>query len=145
MTPADHLQAFTASRILYSACLDPVCRKYGLNRTELDILLFLINNPQYDTAADISSLKALAKSHVSTSLRTLERAGLLEKYQLPADRRVIHLRVTPAADAVAADGRAAQEKFRSVLISGLDQEELRIVEQAHAKIIRNVTAFIKET
>ena len=145
MTPADHLQAFTASKVLYSACLEPVCRKYGLNRTELDILLFLVNNPQYDTAADISALRALAKSHVSTSVRALEEAGLLEKYQLPTDRRVIHLRVTPAAEAVAADGRAAQEKFRCVLTAGLDREELRAVEQAHAKIMRNVKNFMEET
>lgn len=144
MTPASHLQAFTASRILYSACLEPVCRKYALNRTELDILLFLANNPQYDTAADICAVRSLAKSHVSTSVRALEGAGFLEKYQLPADRRVIHLRVTPAAEAVVADGRTAQEKFRGVLTEGLDREELRAVELAHAKIIRNVKKFMEE-
>ena len=143
MTPADHLQVFAGAKILYSACLGPVCRKYGLNRTELDILLFLANNPQYDTAADICAVRSLAKSHVSTSVRTLERAGLLEKYQLPADRRAAHLRVLPAADAVIAGGRAAQERFHCVVTAGLTPEELRAFERAGEAIMRNVRTFME--
>ena len=145
MTPADHLQVFAGAKILYSACLGPVCRKYGLNRTELDILLFLANNPQYDTAADICAVRSLAKSHVSTSIRSLEGAGFLEKYQLPADRRAVHLRVLPAADAVTADGRAAQERFRSVLSAGLTPEEQRAFERASEAIMRNVQTFMEES
>jgi len=143
MTPADHLQVFTGARLLYSACVEPVCRKYGLNRTELDILLFLANNPQYDTAADICAVRSLAKSHVSTSIRALERTGLLEKYQLPTDRRSVHLRVLPAADAVTADGRAAQERFRCVLNAGLTPEELRAFERACEAVMRNVRNFME--
>lgn len=143
MTPADHLQTFAASKLLYSACLEPVCRKYGLNRTELDILLFLANNPQYDTAADICAVRSLAKSHVSTSVRALEGAGFLEKYQLPADRRVIHLRVLPAAEAAIADGRAAQERFCGVLTAGLTPEELHALERASAAVMRNVRKFME--
>lgn len=145
MTPADHLQVFAGVKILYSACLEPVCRKYGLNRTELDILLFLANNPQYDTAADICAVRSLAKSHVSTSVRTLERAGFLEKYQLPADRRAVHLRVLPAADAAIAGGRAAQERFRSVLTAGLTPEEQRAFERAGEAIMRSVRTFMEES
>lgn len=143
MTPADHLQTFTAARLLYSACLEPVCRKYGLNRTELDILLFLSNNPQYDTAADICAVRSLAKSHVSTSVRTLEGAGFLEKYQLPADRRSLHLRVLPAAEAVITGGRAAQERFCSVLNAGLTPEELHAFERTCEAIMRNVQNFME--
>ena len=37
----------------YDHCLTPVQEASGLNRTELDVLLFLANNPAYDTAADM--------------------------------------------------------------------------------------------
>lgn len=38
---------------IYDQSLEPVCKKYQLTRMELDILLFLANNPGYDTAKDI--------------------------------------------------------------------------------------------
>lgn len=36
---------------LYDQLLEPVCGQYGITRMELDILLFLHNNPEYDTRA----------------------------------------------------------------------------------------------
>lgn len=137
------LEYIHAGRILYAACLEPVCRKYGLARTELDILMFLANNPQHDTAAAVVELRFLAKSHVSTSVKALERAGLLEKYQLPGDRRAVHLRVLPAAAAVA-DGQAAQERFRSALNAGLSGEELRTLEKCAAKLTQNIKNCMEE-
>ncbi|MDE6588904.1 MAG: MarR family transcriptional regulator [Oscillospiraceae bacterium] len=144
MQPGAHLQYFTATKTLYSACLEPVCRTYGLSRTELDILLFLSNNPQYDTAAEICEIRDLVKSHVSTSIQALEKAGFLERYQLPGDRRAIHLRILSGADAAVVDGRAAQEQFRNVLCAGLALEEQRILEKAIATGLKNVKKFMEE-
>lgn len=144
MQSAIHLQYFTATKTLYSICMEPVCRKYGLNRTELDILLFLSNNSQYDTAAEICEIRGLAKSHVSTSIQTLEKAGFLEKYQLPGDRRVIHLRLLPSVSAVAADGRAAQDQFRDVLCAGLIPEEQQILDKIITKVLKSAEKFIEE-
>lgn len=145
MQPATYLQYFTATKALYSICMEPVCRKYSLNRTELDILLFLGNNSQYDTAAEICEIRGLAKSHVSTSIQTLEKAGFLEKYHLPGDRRAIHLRLLPSADAVVADGRAAQEQFRDVLCAGMTTEEQQTLEKTIAKALGNANKFIGRT
>ena len=145
MQAAVYLQYFTATKNLYSICMEPVCRKYNLNRTELDILLFLSNNSQYDTAAEICEIRGLAKSHVSTSIQRLEKAGFLEKYQLPGDRRVIHLRLLPSVNAVTADGRAAQDRFRDVLCAGLTPEEQQTLDKIFAKELKNAEEFIEET
>lgn len=125
-------------KALYSACVESVCAKHRITRTELDILLFLANNAQYDTAADIVEVRYLAKSHVSTSVNALERAGFLERYQLPGDRRTVHLRVSPAADALVADGREAQQRFFSILLEGLDEEELHTLERCFQRIGENI-------
>ena len=53
----------------YSQCVKPVCEKYGLTRMEFDILMFLSNNPEYNTASDIVRIRLLTKSHVSISLK----------------------------------------------------------------------------
>ena len=41
---------------------------------EFNILLFLANNPEFDTAARITKKRAFTKSHVSMSVRSLGRA-----------------------------------------------------------------------
>lgn len=45
----------------YAQCVKPVCEAHGLTRMEFDILLFLANNPAYDTAADIVRIRMLTK------------------------------------------------------------------------------------
>lgn len=65
------------SRDFYTGLIDPVCKKYGLTQMEFNILLFLANNPECDTAAQIIRKRAFTKSHVSMSVRSLEERGLL--------------------------------------------------------------------
>lgn len=56
---------------LYGKMLAPVCERYGLTYMELTILLFLANNPRYDTATEIVKFRHLTKSHVSLTVRSL--------------------------------------------------------------------------
>ena len=65
------------SRDFYTGLIDPVCKKYGLTQMEFNILLFLANNPECDTAARTIKKRAFTKSHVSMSVRSLEERGLL--------------------------------------------------------------------
>ena len=34
----------------YARLLEPICKKWELTRNELDVMLFLANNPDYDRA-----------------------------------------------------------------------------------------------
>ena len=78
----------------YAKCLEPICRDQDLTRNELDVMLFLYNNPQFDRAADIVSRRGIAKSHVSLSVTNLESRGLLVRRFDPVDRRQAHLELT---------------------------------------------------
>ena len=49
----------------YRTCTKEVCQNYDLTQMEFDILMFLANNPQFDTAAEIVRIRKLTKSHVS--------------------------------------------------------------------------------
>ena len=75
--------------------MDPICKKWDLTRNELDVLLFLANNPEFDRAVDIVNNRGLSKSHVSLSISNLERRGVLERIDDPDDRRTVHLRLLP--------------------------------------------------
>ena len=54
-----------------------IMNRFSLSAAETDILMFLSNNPQYDTAADISRIRKIPKSQVSTSVKSLCEKGYL--------------------------------------------------------------------
>ena len=62
---------------LYDQTLDPVAQRWKLTRMELDLLLFLHNNPDHATAAEAVRLRRWTKSHVSAAAHSLEEKGLL--------------------------------------------------------------------
>ena len=73
---------FTRSRglgKLYGQMFVPVLEQWMLTQLEADILLFLANNPAYDTARDIVERRYIAKSHVSMGVESLARRGLLQR------------------------------------------------------------------
>lgn len=111
---------------VYSRYLDPVCRQWGLTRNELDVILFLANNPNYDRAADIVALRGISKSHVSLSVSTLESKGLLVREMDPDDRRTVHLKLKADAYFVAEAGRQAQKRFMDCIHAGITEEEMQI-------------------
>lgn len=77
----------------YDQALDPVAQACGLTRMELDLLLFLHNNPTRNTAAEAVRLRRWSKSHVSAAVHALEEKGLLSAGHPPGNRKV--LRLTP--------------------------------------------------
>ena len=89
-----HVQISTFFDILsqsqkaYSRQLEPVCKKWNVSRSEMDVLLFLYNNPQYDRAADIVTRRGMTNSLVSMSVSTLEARGLLQRQCSATGRRL---------------------------------------------------------
>lgn len=122
----------------YARLLEPVCRQWGLTRNELDVLLFLFNNPSLDRAADIVACRGIAKSHVSQSITALEQRGFLTKQADPADRRSVHLCLTASARLAALQGKQAQQQLGNMLVTGLEPGELAQLTQLGAKIRRNI-------
>ena len=52
----------------HAARFEAASVQYGLNQLEIDILLFLHNNPDCRTASDICRYRGLAKSNVSAAV-----------------------------------------------------------------------------
>lgn len=122
----------------YARCLDPVCRRWELTKNELDVLLFLYNNPEFDRAADIVSRRGMAKSHVSLSVTNLESRGMLERQFDAFDRRMAHLKLTENGSAAAAEARQIQMQFFSKLYQGITREEFALWGEMTKKICENI-------
>lgn len=128
---------------VYGAYLEPLCRKWDLTRSEVDVLLFLYDNPKHDRAADIVACRGMAKSHVSLSVVTLARRGLLERAFSTSDRRTAHLILTETGRAIAAEGKELQNRFFAWLYQDVTEEEILIWEKINKKIRSNVDSIEK--
>ena len=125
----------------YDHCLAPVQEASGLNRMELDVLLFLANNPAYDTAADMVRRRGLSKSHVSATVERLVQRGLLTRGADPADRRTVHLLPTSAAQEAIAQGRAAQEEIGRWMLRGISAEDQAALSRVLTQMLDNLRDF----
>ena len=122
----------------YARLMDPICKKWDLTRNELDVLLFLANNPCYDRAVDIVNNRGLSKSHVSLSINNLEAKGLLSRLEDPSDRRTVHLKLTEKARAITQHGQLAQKRFFSYLHQGVSQEQIEMMVDFAKKVNENI-------
>ena len=103
-----------------------VCDQYGLTQMEYDILMFLHNNPQHNTAAEIVKVRKSTKSHVSISLKNLESKGLVERIQSETNKKHIEIALLDKAELIVEAGINAQKEFAQDVLSGLTEEEKRI-------------------
>ena len=133
-----------AMRSLYSAQLDAVGRECGLARVELDILLFLANNPQFDTATDIVERRCISKAHVSQSVKSLEQRGYLERRYAGDNRRTIHLHLLEGAQAAVDAGRQAHARCLAALLDGFSAAECEQLRSYLSRISDNAWAQMKK-
>lgn len=78
-------------RQFYGMIYEEIAAELKLTQLEIDILLFLNNNPEYNTARDIVNLRGFAKSNVSTAIEALQEKGYLAVLTDPDNRRIRRL------------------------------------------------------
>lgn len=110
---------------LYQKVVEEVYKKYQLTYMEFTILMFLGNNPTFDTAKDIVKRRHLAKSHVSSSIKSLEEKHLLSATYLNNDHRTIHLVLNEESKNIYLEGRKRQNLFKEKVLKDFTSEEER--------------------
>jgi len=111
---------------------------------EYDILMFLHNNPQYNTAAEIVKIRRSTKSHVSTSLRMLEEKGLIEKRQSEDNKKYVAIILLDKAKTIVNEGTAVQKQFARDILDGLSEEEMDMCKAVFEKIYENAEKRLKQ-
>lgn len=120
-------QVYTHSRLLldaYAGIMRPLSAELNMAQTAVDILMFLANNPGYDTAKDICTMRHLKPGIVSFHVEKLVQEGYLERQNVPGDRRKCRLVCTEKAASIIEKGRALQAKFMRQMTKGLEKEQL---------------------
>lgn len=84
----------------YNQYRKKVMVRYDLSAAEVDVLLFLANNSQFDLAVDIVRVRKMQKSHVSLAVNKLCEKGYIQKETDAADRKKVHQKLS-ALDRIA--------------------------------------------
>ena len=111
----------------YNQYRKKVMVRYDLSAAEVDVLLFLANNSQFDLAVDIVRVRKMQKSHVSLAVTKL------------ADRKKVHLKLEESASEIIRFGQDCQRAFGESLFSGISREDREEFLRLCELIRRNVT------
>ena len=123
----------------YEIKVSGVCEKYQLRQLEYDILMFIYNNPAYNTAADIVRIRKSTKSHVSTSLKVLEDRGFIERRVDKDNKKHVTIHLLQLANEV---GIWAQKEFAQDMFEGLSEEEIKVFMNVFQKVYDNAERMI---
>ncbi|WP_455682912.1 MarR family transcriptional regulator [Thomasclavelia sp.] len=140
----DLLDSISITKKLYAISLEPVYKQYDLTKMELDILLFLANNPEYDSAKDIIERRQLAKSHVSTSIKSLIEKEYLKPTYLHNNKKTVHLILLDSSIEIIKAGQLAQKKFIETIFKDFTKTEKQIIINSFSKISQNANNALKE-
>lgn len=122
----------------YELCLEEIRRKHGLTKLEIVVIGFLANDPEKDSVAEIAEERMLSRGNVSRGADSLCRRGFLERVPDTLDRRLVHLRLLPAAEPILREVWGAMESFQTQLFKGFTPEEKRAFDHLREKIADNI-------
>ena len=128
----------------YSERCKPLCREIQMPQTAFDILMFLANNLEYNTARDIVEIRGLKANLVSINIEKLVKEGFLERMPDAKDRRKNVLICTENAKPIIEKGRQLQIGFFGNLFDGIDEESRRQFFGVIEKLRTNLDNIRKE-
>ena len=138
------LRVIRQFRRYYDRQFEDLLAASGLSMREMDVVLFLANNPGCDTAREVAELRGLAKSQVSAAVDLLVGRGLLRRLPDRTDRRVGHLALTDQGTALSRAGKEIQSRCLETLFSGLSQPEADCFQTLLEKVLTHAAAQLKE-
>lgn len=127
----------------YHIMLAPLCKETGLPPLALDILLFLANDPEHNTAKDICRMRGHKSGIVSVHVERLGNDGLLERQEMPGDRRQTRLVCTEKAQDIITRGRDIQWQFGLRLMEGISKEDHETMHRCFERIDVNLDEICK--
>ena len=112
----------------YHAALQPICKE---------------NNPENATAKEICKFRGFKSGIVSVHIERMAAGGLIERAEVPEDRRKTLLKATEEAQPIVERGRDVQKKFGERLLTGLTEEDISAVRSVMRVIEGNIENILK--
>lgn len=130
-------------RQFYGMTYEEIASELKLTQLEIDILLFLVNNPEFNTARDIVNLRGFAKSNVSTAVEALQKKEYLSVLTDPDNRRIRRLVLCEEKQAVFDRLLVLQRESFARMMKGFTREEVDQLQNFMERMDRNMLESIQ--
>ena len=130
-------------RQFYHQEFQTLCAEYALSQLEIDILLFLKNNPSFNTARDICLMRGFAKSNASKALETLKAKGYIFSQEDTESRKVHRLFLKQEKEVTIQKFLECQKNCFSVMLEGFSEKELETFRSFMQRVDENMVCRLK--
>lgn len=138
MNPIDFISISTKAMKAYETFCQPVCKKYQLSQTSFDVLMFLANNPEYNTARDICEIRGIRTGIASVAVDLLVKSGYIQRQPDASDRRITRLILTEKSEEIVQNGRLSQREFGMQMTAGISEKEMDAYMKTAQKFRANI-------
>lgn len=132
-------------RQFHALIYEDLAAELKLNQLEIDILLFLHNNPEFNTARDIVTYRGFAKSNVSTAIDSLRQKGYVTVFTDPDSRKLQRLSLVPdKADEISRMRQCQKAEF-ALAMNGISDKDFQKMQSLIKQMDTNILTAIRET
>lgn len=118
--------SFQKVKKIYEKMWADTRKAHGLTQNEIDVMLFLKNHGELDTAADIARYRSMSRSQVCKSVEDLVDAGYVESVPDRQDRRYLHLKLTEKAGHILQELQGLRTWFWQEIQQGISEAEVEL-------------------
>ena len=143
MNPSTFISFFHDALNAYTKMCVPILHEFDIPQVSFDILMFLGNNPQYQTARDIVKIRNIKANLISINVEKLVKEGYLRREEIKGDRRKTKLIITEKAHPVIKEGQQLQQGFVDQLFDNTTQEDKKIFIHVMKNMDKNLDDILK--
>ena len=118
--------------------------KYGLKRTEIEVLYYLSRDDVNNTAKDITLSLHMNKGHISQTTESLCRKGYVTASKDSNDYRIIHYTITEDAKCMTEEIDTAIDRLYMALFDGISDEDREALRRIAAQMTCNISRMLQE-
>lgn len=118
--------------------------KYGLKRTEIEVLYYLSRSGEHNTAKDITLALRMNKGHISQTTESLCQKGYVSASKDGNDYRIVHYTITENAKYVAEEIDIAIDRLYMALFAGISEEDQETLKRVAAQMACNVSHILQD-
>jgi len=129
---------------LHEKILTNAAKKCDLTLPEADVLLFLHENPKFDTARDVALYREVSRAYVSKAVELLAKRKYIKITHDKEDRRLQHLVITEDAKKATEILSKAQFEFYDNVTAGISTEEIAAMLRTIERCAENLDTGVEE-
>lgn len=122
----------------WRAELDRRLAGLGLSQARWLVLLHLALMEEMPTQRELAKTVGVEGPTLARLLDGLEAQGLVQRQAVPEDRRAKKVLLSPQARPLIAQIESIAQGLRTELFAGISEEEQRLCQQIHARILGNL-------